>query len=421
MKQALKKALAKGETKDVLAELLKITAGSTNLHHDIVQLSARFTDYEKKKLANLEEPSLLSVELNRIINATLALIEELPTEELPMPNVINNWNVEDIIKIERKSLEIILDGEFDTFDKERFVAVISAFLGIPKSSVRVLQVYQGSIAIRVELPTKEAEKLIVIFEESGERLSSLEAYLSEGLGGTRILKISVQKTEEVSSEKNQLGDSIKKSSISSIYSWVKIAASIAAIIAFLGAIAEFSGYSLRDFFSKRDSTFINVTVMVEDKNGEFVMRQQGKIVMMVEGGDVKQEDIDSKGSASFKNVKSGDKVRLKVDFSEPYRPLNPDSLYIIPKDGRINLRVGLQHLGKVFGRVLYRDKELAEVIVSVGSLRDTTDDLGRYEILIPETEQRQEQEVFFKANGFKSMMKMAFPQTNQPLNVVMEK
>jgi hypothetical protein len=41
--------------------------------------------------------------------------------------------------------------------------------------------------------------------------------------------------------------------------------------------------------------------------------------------------------------------------------------------------------------------------------------------MIPETDQVPEQEVFFKKDGFKSMTKKAFPQTNQALNVVMEK
>jgi hypothetical protein len=143
--------------------------------------------------------------------------------------------------------------------------------------------------------------------------------------------------------------------------------------------------------------------------------------MTTSGGGAPKELIDDRGAASFKNIKTGDKVRLNIDFSEPYRPIQPDSVYTVPEDGRIQLVVALQHLGKVFGRVMYRDKELSGVIVAVGSLRDTTDDLGRYEIMIPESDQRQEQEVFFKANGLKSVTKKAFPQTNQPLNIIMER
>jgi len=293
MDHPLRAALAKGKTKQVITELRALTVGNADLHNQVIQLSARYTNYEKQKLGDLENPSVLGIELNKINNAALAIIDEL----------------------EEKTPHSISKGFF-------------------------------------------AKKRLL------------------WLGGGLVALIG--------------------------------------ILANLTTILDFPG------IKPQGGKISNVTVMVEDKNGEFVMRQEGKIVMMVAGGDVKQEDIDSKGAASFKNVKIGDKVRLKVDFSEPYRPLNPDSLYTIPRDGRIRLVVALQHLGKVFGRVIYQDKELAGVIVSVGSLRDTTDDLGRYEIFIPETDQRREQEVFFKKEGFESITKKAYPQTNQPLNIIME-
>ena len=83
--------------------------------------------------------------------------------------------------------------------------------------------------------------------------------------------------------------------------------------------------------------------------------------------------------------------------------------------------MGLQNLGLVFGRVLWRDQPLEGVLVAVGELRDTTNDLGRYSIQIPETDQRKEQEVIFKKMNYKTLIKTAYPQTNQPLNIVMEK
>lgn len=295
MKHTLRDLVANGKTKQAITELLSATKHDSDLHNRVIQLSARFAQYEKQQLGNLESPSGLSTELNKINLAILAIIEELGNGNTPPVNA-----------------PIV-------------------------SKRRLMWLGAGMVAL------------------------------------------------------------------------IAILANLATIMDFLG------------IKPKSDGKITNVTIMVEDKSGEFVMRQQGKIVMMVEGGDVKQEDIDSKGAASFKNVKVGDKVRLKVDFSEPYRPLNPDSLYTIPADGRIGLRVGLQNLGKVFGRVIYGNDALTGVIVAVGNQRDTTDDLGRYEILIPENYQRQEQEVFFKKVGFKSIMKKAFPQTDQALNVVMEK
>lgn len=168
-------------------------------------------------------------------------------------------------------------------------------------------------------------------------------------------------------------------------------------------------------------TIKNVTVFVEDKNHDLILKQQGQVILKAEGGEAKKEDIDSKGSASFKNVKVGDKVDLQVDFSEPYRPLKPDSVYTIPYDGRINLVVSLQNLNRVFGTVIWRDQPLVGVVVVIDRLRDTTNITGNYSISIPEEFQKKKQEVKFLKPGFNMVMRKAFPQTNEPLNIIMEK
>ena len=95
-------------------------------------------------------------------------------------------------------------------------------------------------------------------------------------------------------------------------------------------------------------TLKNVTVNVRDKDGALVgsLNGNGYVIMTTSGGGAPKELIDDKGAASFKNIKVGDKVRLNIDFSEPYLPIWPDSVYTIPEDGRIQLVVALQHLGQ---------------------------------------------------------------------------
>ena len=83
--------------------------------------------------------------------------------------------------------------------------------------------------------------------------------------------------------------------------------------------------------------------------------------------------------------------------------------------------VGLKLLNNVFGTVIWRDQLLAGVVVTIGDLRTTTDATGSYTILIPKAAQRKEQEVRFLKAGYKMLIKKAYPQTNEPLNVVMEK
>ncbi|MEO1438208.1 MAG: hypothetical protein AAFV80_21885, partial [Bacteroidota bacterium] len=167
----------------------------------------------------------------------------------------------------------------------------------------------------------------------------------------------------------------------------------------------------------------NVTVNVRSIDGDLIpaLHTQAHVIMTTSGGGTPKELIDDKGAASFKNIKVGDEVRLTIDFSEPYRPVAFDSVYTVPEDGRIQLIVALQHLDKVYGRVMYGNQELPGVEVSIGDLRDTTNDLGRYEIIIPPDQQQKKQVVFFKKEGFQSASKGANPQTKQPVDHSMEK
>ena len=302
MKQTLQNLLAEGKTKQVIAELMQLHTDDTDLKAEIVQLSARYAEYDRQKRMDIEDPSVLSIELNKINNALLSVMSQL--DGVSTPSFIPSG---------------VSSHYFTTKRLIWFGGGVVAFIGI--------------------------------------------------------------------------------------------LANLATVLDYLGVK------------SKDEGMIKNVSVSVENKERDLipVLSKAAYIIMVVDGGDVKKELIDDKGKASFQNVKIGDKVRLKVDFSEPYRPLNADSLYTIPSDGRLTLTVGLQNLGLVFGRVLWRNQPLEGVLVAIGDLRDTTNDLGLYSIQIPETEQRKEQEVIFKKMNYKTLIKTAYPQTNQPLNIVMEK
>lgn len=170
------------------------------------------------------------------------------------------------------------------------------------------------------------------------------------------------------------------------------------------------------------TTEVPVTVFVHGKGGQqdLVLRQQGHVLMDYRG-ERKRMAISENGEVFFSNLKAGEKVRLGVDFSEPYQPVRPDSVYTIDNSGKIYLQVALLHLEKVYGRTIWQDTPLSGVVVSIGpTLSDTTDALGYYDIYIPSALQRKEQEINFFKTGFRLLTKKAFPQTNDPLNVVME-
>ena len=231
----------------------------------------------------------------------------------------------------------------------------------------------------------------------------------------------IAQTSRLSSDEETTSHHVNKHSKSENPKLYWIGGGIVAAIAVIANLTTILGWM--GIQPNEKGKLINVSVYVADKKSDLVasLKKEGYVLMTTEGGGRPKELIDDKSRASFQNIKVGDKVRLNVDFSEPYRPINPDSVYIVPANGQITLTVDLQNLNRVYGTVIYRDQPVAGVLVAIGDLRATTDATGSYNISIPESAQRKEQEVKFLKTGFKMLMKKAYPQTNEPLNIVMEK
>lgn len=196
------------------------------------------------------------------------------------------------------------------------------------------------------------------------------------------------------------------------------------LLGLLATLAGVTGITLKDFFSSStgDSP-ISLTVFAYDaKKGEQhpALQAQGHIVLDV-NGERKQEAIDDKGKAVFHNLKVGDKVRLDVAFSEPYRVLWPDSVHTVPAAGQIYLAVELKNLGKIRGHVFYQDKPVANAIVALDNLRDTTDALGYYELNVPPELQKREQKLLIHHPEISTQTETVFPQTDQDWDFVLKK
>lgn len=167
---------------------------------------------------------------------------------------------------------------------------------------------------------------------------------------------------------------------------------------------------------------VPVTVFAHGRGGpqDLVLRQQGHVLLDYRG-ERKRMAISENGEAFFSNLKIGETLRIGVDFSEKYVPVRPDSTYVVDESGKIYLEVSLD-LGQLGGRVVHGDQPLPDVVVAIGrTLRDTTDALGYYDMNIPPALQRKVQEVTFYKKGFNLLTKKAYPQTREPLNVLMTK
>jgi Effector-associated domain 11 len=213
LKSMLLNLIAEGKTKQVVNKLRELNLADTDLNAEVVQLSARFSQYERQVRMGMEDPSILRMELNKINNALLF--------------VINRLEKNDTVISETASTSIIWT----------------------------------------------------------------------------------------------VGRDIK--------TWIAVLAGLAGILIFYFKFCNFNN----------SGNYTNVAIYVTDKNEELIplMSKEGYVTMRT-GREIKKESIDDRGTANFQNVKVGDKVRLNVDFSEPYRSQNPDSIYTIPDDGRIRLR-----------------------------------------------------------------------------------
>ncbi len=61
------------------------------------------------------------------------------------------------------------------------------------------------------------------------------------------------------------------------------------------------------------------------------------------------------------------------------------------------------------------------MIVKIDTISTFTNETGDFILTIPEQMQKKEYNVRFIKKGFKSLSKPAFPQTGEPLEIIMEK
>lgn len=166
-----------------------------------------------------------------------------------------------------------------------------------------------------------------------------------------------------------------------------------------------------------------VTVYVYDakkSKQNIILRQKGRVIMDVNGARI-SESINDKGMAVFENLHAGDRVQINIDFSEPYHSLYKDSTYIISPNEPIYLPVVLEGIDNIHGIVLYKDSPLEGVTIGMESLKSQTDSTGYFHLKIPDSMQRKIYTVWFNKKGFKTIKATSTPETNQSLEVIMEK
>ncbi|WP_282773950.1 hypothetical protein [Phaeodactylibacter xiamenensis] len=242
-----------------------------------------------------------------------------------------------------------------------------------------------------------------------------------------LLSIISQLPEDTSGGENDehTANSKGKTKGSAWWQWV-VGASV--IVAILAGVAEVSGYSLKDLFSKGKVNSFSVTVLVHGKEGkdDRILRNQGKVALDF-GTTREEESINEKGEATFKELPIGyvgKKALISIDHPQPYFPVNRDTAYILEKGKSIYLEAELKGMDKVHGRVLDYETEtpLDSVRVSYQDIAAYTDEYGWYELNIPPSKQGK----FIRLNFYKDGYKMEdldsiAPHTQQEYGILLER
>ena len=208
----------------------------------------------------------------------------------------------------------------------------------------------------------------------------------------------------------------------------KFVLGISVIIGFFTGVFEIFDLQKAITLKKnRNSESVTIFVHGKQSNNELILKNKGKVEITYGGARVLQ-GINENGQAIFNEIPSyffsnNAKVYINIRDTdgEPFRALFPDSLYQLRSGEPIFLQVILDNLDKIFGSVYWDEKPLPKVIVSVGQIRDTTNEFGEYELQIPEKLQKQQQLVKFFKTGFKLQTKIAHPQTDKALDIIMTK
>lgn len=90
-KQILKSLISKDHIAEVLTELYSATAKIPRLHNEVIQLSGRFQLNERKRRLDVVHNDDVNREYNKIRDALLAIIDELPEIAVLPPSKKTNW------------------------------------------------------------------------------------------------------------------------------------------------------------------------------------------------------------------------------------------------------------------------------------------------------------------------------------------
>ncbi len=163
VKKELKLLISKNKTQKAIQKLLSLTEvvnDNDELFDEAILISSRYESFLTAKRAGAFSYSEEQIQINRINNSILDIIQRLP-DSIAEISPLNS------IKKEDNVIELFINQNFDDFNstrKENLIGVISAILNIQRQDVIIRQIVRGSVKILIEMPKEKAVSLIEIFK-----------------------------------------------------------------------------------------------------------------------------------------------------------------------------------------------------------------------------------------------------------------
>jgi len=148
-------------------------------------------------------------------------------------------------------------------------------------------------------------------------------------------------------------------------------------------------------------------------------------LVVLESGDLRlEQEINNKFEATFRDVPAhlfneqiGTKLTFRDPDNEPYKTVAPDSVYILERDGSVQMNVKLYGLDKLTGIAKDFDTgdPLGNVRISVNGVEAYTNNNGEFNLSLPEEKQKKFQTVRASREGYQM-----FELSNVPVQTGME-
>ena len=189
------------------------------------------------------------------------------------------------------------------------------------------------------------------------------------------------------------------------------------VLGLLALLAAVAGYTLKDFFTGKNSDSMQLTVYVQNPDGTPVAELQNKGQIIVDfGNDRRAPLIGEHGRTNLGEIPEkfrGEKILIALK-AEGYKPTEPAKQYVL--DGE-PVYFGVRRdnsLGLIQGIVKDRsgEKFLAGTMVMIDNDTITyTDNLGRFHLLLPPSKRRDTYYLTIKKEGFKVKNEYLMPNT----------